>query len=275
MSDISKQYYPISEEDMQVLIKQSKAGDSGSIAELLNMFEPYFNKYISLLYYGKYDLKFYDIRRFIHLFVPSKKVGRLLLRNRLDGKAREEINEVVRGIKYMTNRYCTEEDIRQTTKMTFLMCLDKYEPKLNKDGNLIPFSGFIYSYYFYLLSKQVKVYMIDQHGRKTFPLLLENEMNNDDDSLAPGYKLPTDKSAEDSFADIDIDEHWVIGDTALWPFSSLGVHERQLLKWRYIDKMKYNEIAQKIAEHPNTCREHIAKIRLKVRSMVQEDKEFT
>lgn len=274
MSELSKQYYPISEDEMQDLIRRSKNNDSKATQELIRLFEPYLNKYVSLLYYGKYDLKFYDIRRFIHLFVPDPKVGFYLMKNRINQAGREQINEVVTGLRYMITRYGDEEDVRQTVEMTFLMSLDRYEPTI-KDDKLIPFSAFIYSYFFYLLSKHVKVFLIDQLGRKTFPLLFEDEITGDGEPISPGYKIPTEKSAEDSYADMDIDEHWVVGETALWPFSSLDVHERQLLKWRYIDKMKYNEIARKIAEHPNTCREHIAKIRLKVRSMVEEDKNLS
>lgn len=587
MSDISKEYYPISEDEMQALIVRSQAGDKRATQELLNLFEPYINKYVSLLYYGKYDLKFYDIRRFIHLFVPDKKVGYYLLRNKINESGREQVLDVINGLRYMTQRYClagetevitsegtyqirdlagknvkvltragrsngswvyanfksygvqplskitlkrnkttkiiyatpehswftqkihgyskvttnalkagdklcsvygnsptnkshkssfgiaagfvfgdgtkpkasnqsalacfygekdkeilqwfppcnrrevaggfelsgiprswkdevnleegisflygwlagylaadgsidskgsacihsaekwrlekardvcyklgiktlgitcfhrnspysgeysplyklsfpvgalpkdffllenhrnnykdrdkstpdwkiisvepsnrveevycaevpdthsfaladniltgncSELDVRQTVEMTFLMTLKRYEPT-EKDGKLIPFSAYIYSYFYYLLSKHVKIYMIDQLGRKTFPLVADEDNGGEDDSVTPGFKVPLEKSAEEVFADMEIDEYWVLGDTALWPFDMLGVHERQLLKWRYVDRMKYNQIAAKIAEHPNTCREHIARIRTKVKSLVAQDEE--
>lgn len=272
MADISKEYYPISEDEMQALIVRSQAGDKRATQELLTLFEPYINKYVSLLYYGKYDLKFYDIRRFIHLFVPDKKVGYYLMRNKINEAGREQVLDVINGLRYMTQRYCTELDVRQTVEMTFLMTLKRYEPT-ERDGKLIPFSAYIYSYFYYLLSKHVKLYMIDQLGRKTFPLVSDEDNGGEDDSVTPGFKVPLEKSAEEVFADMEIDEYWVLGDTALWPFDMLGVHERQLLKWRYVDRMKYNEIAAKIAEHPNTCREHIARIRTKVKSLVAQDAE--
>lgn len=272
MSNLSKQYYPIEEDEMQALIARSKKGDQTATNELLALFQPYLNKYVSLLYYGKYDLKFYDIRRFIRLFVPDPKVGYYLMKNQINAAGRDQINEVVKGLRYMVERYGDYEDVKQTVEMTFLATVDRYEPTLNKEGKLIPFSGFIYSYFFYLLSKHVKSFLIDQLGRKTFPLIDDSDVNEESEPIAPGYKVPVEKSAEDMFAHIEIDEFWVAGDSALWPFNRLEVHERQLLKWRYVDRMKYNDIAAKITEHPNTCREHLSKIREKVKKEVMYEK---
>ena len=75
----------------------------------------------------------------------------------------------------MAKRYGDEEDVRQTVDMTFFQCITRYQRKDSEKGP-IPFSGFLYSYFFYLLKKNVDTLLIDQLGRKTFPLL-DDEAN--------------------------------------------------------------------------------------------------
>ena len=54
------------------------------------------------------------------------------------------------GILYMVKRYCSEEDIQQTVRLTFFQCIKRYEKKEAEKGP-IPFSAFLYSYFLYLL----------------------------------------------------------------------------------------------------------------------------
>ena len=70
----------------------------------------------------------------------------------------------------MTKRYCTEEEVRHTVEVTFFQCIKRYEKKDSEKGP-IPFSAFLYSYFFYLLKKNVDTFLIDQLGRKSFPLM--------------------------------------------------------------------------------------------------------
>ena len=41
-------------------------------------------------------------------------------------------------------------------------------------------AGFLYSYFFYLLKKNVDIFLIDQLGRKTFPLI-DDDADTDPD----------------------------------------------------------------------------------------------
>lgn len=171
----------------------------------------------------------------------------------------------------MTKRYCTEEDVRQTVNMTFFQCVQRYEKK----GD-IPFSAFLYSYFFYLLKKSVDTFLIDQLGRKSFALVdPSNSENQQDSETTGGVNVDT---LEYAFYDLifaeEVDEYWVLGETATVPFDQLTVQERQLLKWRYIDKKRSSEIALKITEHPNTVREHISKIKDKLRNIVKESNRY-
>ena len=125
-----------------------------------------------------------------------------------------------------------------------------------------------------MLKKNVDTFLIDQLGRKTFPLLSDdsNEDNEDGERLI-GFKAPPEEREMEEFLSTEeINEFWVLGETCAEPFIFLSVQERQLLKWRYIDDLRSSQISKKISEHPNTVREHLSKIRAKVVSLVVESK---
>ena len=74
--------------------------------------------------------------------------------------------------------------------MTFFQCITRYQRKDSEKGP-IPFSGFLYSYFFYLLKKNVDTFLIDQLGRKSFPLLSDDDNSEDDqEQQKPGFKAP-------------------------------------------------------------------------------------
>jgi len=128
----------------------------------------------------------------------------------------------------------------------------------------------LYSYFFYLLKKNVDVFLIDQLGRKSFPLL-DDEANDNGDSSEKqvGFKAPPEeREMSDFLITEDINEFWVLGQTCAEPFSLLSVQERQLLKWRYIDNLRSSDISKKISEHPNTVREHLSNTREKVKKII-------
>jgi len=168
----------------------------------------------------------------------------------------------------MAKRYGDEEDIRQTVDMTFFQCIHRYERK-----GSIPFSGFLYSYFFYLLKKNVDTFLIDQLGRKTFPLLADEgggDENSDENQV--GFRAdPVEYSMEQMLFVDKIDEFWVLGEKNMYPFDILSVQERQLLKWRYVDGMRSSQISARINEHPNTVREHLVRIRNKIKDVIIED----
>lgn len=267
MTSFKEQYYSLEEEEMQALIAGAKKGLAKDQEQLLNVFHNFLTKYISLLYYGKFNLNDYDIRRFVSLFVKDQFVRFAISKNKMNSNHLKHINECMRGIHYMTKRYCDEDDIRQTVHMTFFQCVTRYERK-----GPIPFSGFLYSYFFYLLKKNVDVFLIDQLGRKTFPLLADDAtMDESDENFVIGFKAdPVEYSIEQLLAADKIDEFWVLGEKNMVPFDKLSIQERQLLKWRYVDGQRSSEISQKINEHPNTVREHLVKIKNKIKDLVLE-----
>lgn len=264
----SEKYYALPEEEMQALITAAKNGDGASSQELLKVFKNFLTKYVTLLYYGKYSLSDYDIRRFIGLFVKDRTIRQFLGRNKLNESGIKHVNECMRGIQYMIQRYCDEEDVVQTVNMAFLQCISVYQRK-----NEIPFSGFLYSYFFYVLKKMVDAYLIDQLGRKTFPLIEDDDWGDaaSDEEKVQGFTAPPVPGVDELLGVEAIDEYWVAGDTCMPPFDVLTVQERQLLRWRYVENERASEIAQRVTEHPNTVREHFNKIRQKIFEEIQRD----
>jgi len=120
-----------------------------------------------------------------------------------------------------------------------------------------------------MLKKNVDRLLIDQLGRKTFPLI--DHRDSDEDEHSVGFEPPPLPAAEELIGPDEIDDMWVLGETAFPPFSLLTIQERQLLKWRFIDGYKSSQIAKKITEHPNTVREHFNRIRLKINDIVGEE----
>lgn len=323
--NVSKEYYSLSEDEMQALIVRAQSHDSKAQERLLEVFHPYFNKYFMLLHHGKIDLSFYDIRRFIGLFVGDKALNYYLARNKLDKDGLSKVRDIMRPIIGMVGRYSSSDEIIQTLQMTFLQCIERYNPTyrdkegrtfpngkksfqvgrmvpvLDKEGNkkqtsdgelileieinaftgepfvpedgiLIPFSAFIYNYYCFLLSKNVKQFHIGQLGRKTWSFaLLGSVQDSDGDPSVIEIDPPDPETVEDQLGAEVIDDAWVWGDTCGPPFDALSIKERQLIKWKYVDGLKASEIKRRITEHPNTTRETLNTIREALRGALEED----
>jgi len=270
---VSANYYNIPEEDLQNIIEKAQAGSIRDQAELLKVFNNFILKYTALLYKSKYDLHDYDVRLFISLFIPDPEVRRRLRRNQINHKTYKSVNETMRGIQYMVNRYAEEADVKQTVQMTFLTCVSKYKRK-----GSIPFSGFIYSYFYFVLKKNVDTFLIYQLGRKSFPLYTDDGVSSAfvDENVSHTTVIPETESLEDVImhaSHIEFDEFWVLGETTIFPFDQLTIQQRQLIKWRFVDGLKASQIAIKTTEHPNTCRAQIQEIRDEIRHILE--KEFT
>jgi hypothetical protein len=271
--NIKEQYYSLPEEELQTLITNAQRGDPRARTQLLYEFRNFLTKYVTLLYYCKYDYRNYDMRKFIALYVADSGIRFRLLRGKSSPRDQKSLAKILHDLQFMIQRYGDEEDVRQTVEMTFLQCLPNYKRSKSKSkpDEWIPFSGYIYNYYYFLLKRNVDAFLIDQNARTTFPLITESDMLADDSNeMPPGYTEPPEPSAEDLLGPDIIDEFWVVGDTALFPFDSLSIQERQLLKWRYVDGLRSSEIAQRITEHPNTVRERFARIKERIKTIIVE-----
>ncbi len=263
-ASISRKYYTIPEEELQAIIVRAKSGDVAAQEQLLVVFDNFLKKYTALLFHKRCDLRDYDIRKFISLFARRGYSG-AIQRNQIDDKVYKEVNEVLNGLHYMVQRYSDIEDVEQTVRLTFMACVSRYERR-----GPVPFSGFLYNYFFYRLKKNVEEFLISQVGRKTFGLYTEDAVsssspmndNSDMSQINSSVQRNTIITEAEAFTEaaIDIDEFWV-GGGGQYPFNQLTVNQRQLLKWRFIDGLKAPKIAEKTSEHPNTCRSQLHKIR--------------
>lgn len=266
----AEEYYDITEEETQEIVARYQAGDEEAAKELMKMFSNYLAKYFNLLYYNRYGFDDYDLRQFIGLFIKDNAARGALLRNKLRGDNLRKVRKAMTGINYMILRYNEERDVWNTIHMTFLYTCDHYTPQYN-DRGLIPFSGYLYNYFYYMMKKNVETMLIDQLGRKTFPLFDEST-DEEESGGHVGFSAPVpDFDEEAMFLSADmIDERWIAGDTAYPPFDRLTVQERQLLKWRYIDGDYTADIVARTTETPNTVRTAFATIRTKLRRALEE-----
>jgi hypothetical protein len=255
-----QRYYNLPEDEMQGLVVEAQQGDPHAQERLLETFANFLSKYSTLLFTGKLNLKDDDLRKFVGLYVKDPMVRRHLLGNRLNTQGWAVVQENLRGITYQVNRYGDREDIDQTVKMAFLHCVKVYKPR-----GEIPFSAYLYSYFFYVLKKQVDTLHLYQLGRKSYPLRDTEEEWDEDDGLSPvGFTIPPTPPADELMGAETIDELWVSGDTAFGLFADLTIHERQLLKWRYIDGERASAIARRVAEHPNNVRDVLTQTKHKL-----------
>lgn len=272
---ISRKYYTIPEEELQIIILKAKRGDTVAQARLLEVFDNFLKKYVSLLMHKRCDLRDYDIRTFIALFARKGYAG-AIRRNQIDDKVYKEVNEVLSGIHGMVQRYCDIEDVQQTVYATFFQCIDRYERR-----GAIPFSGFLYNFFFYRLKKNTEEYLISQLGRKTFGLYTDDAVTSSspiNENVDMGHinnsvqkNIIVSEAEAFSPAASEIDEFWISGEKAEFPFNKLTVNQRQLLKWRYIDGLKAPKIAEKTSEHPNTCRSQLHKIREEMEDILGDE----
>jgi hypothetical protein len=96
MASYKEQYYTLSEDEMQALITKAKAGSEKAQNELLKVFNNFLTKYVTMLYYSKYNLSDYDIRRFTSLFIKDNFVRFNLMKNQLNPAGFKHVNECLR-----------------------------------------------------------------------------------------------------------------------------------------------------------------------------------
>jgi hypothetical protein len=80
---------------MQELIAKAKEGSSKAQEELLKVFHNFLTKYVALLYHGRYNIKDYDVRRFIGLFVKNPYVRFALAKNKINKENMKHVYEVM------------------------------------------------------------------------------------------------------------------------------------------------------------------------------------
>jgi len=215
------------------------------------------------------------MKQFVCLYLGDPVLRGKVRKEQLNFKAYEEVTSVINGIVFMVRRYNDEHDVRLTVNMTFIERVLKY-----KRMGEIPFSGYLYRNFFYSLKKNVDTLLIDQNGLHSFPLITDDSVGSsfepgDSDATGGIYEKPDlfGKGIEEMMDVDSIDEYWVLGETCGFPFDQLTRQERQLIKWRYIDGLRPNKIAERTSDHPNTCRQHVKLAIEKLQSIVLQSRD--
>ena len=95
MASYKEQYYSLEEDEMQELIRKAKSGDTKASQEILQVFNNFLTKYVTMLYVGKYNLNDYDIRRFVSLFVKDNFTRFALMKNKLNSQHSKVVFEAM------------------------------------------------------------------------------------------------------------------------------------------------------------------------------------
>jgi hypothetical protein len=120
MAAYKEQYYSLEESQMQDLIVKAKSGSSKHQEELLEVFNNFLTKYVSLLYYGRYNIADYDVRRFISLFVKDPYVRFVLIKNKINKKNFQQISEVMRRYSVHGKKVRKRRGYKTNSKHDFL-----------------------------------------------------------------------------------------------------------------------------------------------------------
>lgn len=268
-SSVHHDYYHLPEEEIQDLVARAQQNDREASEYLLTIFDNFIQKYVNLLYHGQLALHNNDIRQFLKLFINNNRLKRCLGQNRFSQHDHHELQRIWSSFNWMIVRFAGEEDVRQTVELAFMDCVQRYRRK----GD-VPFSGYIYRYFLFIMQKYMQEILIDQLGRKTFPLRVEEDFDDEDDDVPPGFDVPAEPSAEEMVDSHEIDEDWVFGD-AQFPFNQLNPQERQLIKWYYIDNKTLTSIADRMAESSNNISSIIASARRKLTEVIKDNPELS
>src|SRR5688572_15414166 len=102
---VAKGYYDIPEETMQEIIGRAQKGSTKDQNYLLEIFNNFLEKYISMLRSGHYDLRDYDIKQFIKMYIGSKTLVAKIRNDQLSLKSYKEVSSTMKGIFSMIKRY--------------------------------------------------------------------------------------------------------------------------------------------------------------------------
>ncbi len=236
---------PTDYERIDELVRLYQEGNKDAAEELITGFEPYLNKYVSLLKYDVVDIRNRDTRGFLSLFVNEKGVRASLARNKLPKKAYKAVHDVAA----MLNKTCEgidEEDLRQELVVVLLTLAKRFKKKGKKN-----FCGYVYNTFRYEIARRIMDITRD-------PLVFSMGSNirfddevyetEDDEVTAPIQGMPM------VVDDDELGNNWVLGHTCSEEFLGLTRLERLILKMSLVDQLDDTVIGQKLSMHRHTIR---------------------
>ena len=261
-------------QEIHDLVWSYKDGDRDAAGQIIERFEPFFSRYITLIKKGQYDLAHYSTRSFMLLYSGSKEQRTIVKSHMYRKGASTEADKLAVQLYYIFEAM-TEEDIKHELYVVILKMAKNY-----KDLDRPSFHTYIdRCFHFYLQrhfaimsrdpSRGGNVDIIDNIDYDKYNCCLEMTMDEDYGeadiradihyNIKYSNHMTFEKSDNtDPFDDSSFfNNNWTNGVTCHDLFLCLTPFERRLIYMYYVQKMSDSKIATEL----NVCRTTIGKKR--------------
>ena len=211
--------------------------------ELINLFSPFFHKYLVVITTGDIDWKDYEQKLFVSMFMDSP-----VLRSALWSKKRiseDKKIQIIQRFNFIKETYGHNENEYILTDLytAFMVLVGRYK-KTNRS-----FCCYLYNVFRYEMFRHIQK-------------LLKNPLNIHYKSISYDLEFPTLRKIADN-CDMDekisIDEKglpsvsWMLGQNCSEDFKTLTPLERKIISKYYIEQKTDKLIAEELGIHMNTC----------------------
>lgn len=249
------------------LVFQAQDGKKESLEKLLFDYgyrqnEPwtmFLGKYLSLLKYGKINLRDKDTRRFLQLYIKDEEIRRKLRYHYQDYRTTIVSQETANYLQEKCS-IIPEEDLKQHLVLLFIESVMKFKV-VKKD---VDFNGYLYNTYRFRVFEYFRVFVF-----KRDMLLQPLRLISDVDIPEEQKELEPQEAWLDRFYASELDNDrlgifWINGRCGSL-FQELTPFERTVLRDRYFLKKTDGQIAEEYGYHINTIykRRHAAIEKLK------------
>lgn len=267
--EITKPQYEPTEEQKQSYrqveewIVQYQGGDKSISEILINNFEGYLVRYYQILCHGNIDDRDYRSREFIACFIGSPRRRSTLFAP--TAIAKTDLDSTSKLLKTQLSSYDTEE-IWNTIVMSFL------ELAMNHEANLDApcFHNYVVKMYHNVLAKNVQDMAKDPLVYSSSVRFVDNlQIGEDGSEIWITENVPDTHEEIEEINEID----WIFGQQKLGIFQYLSSLERQVIIWRYVDKINLKAIGDYIGVQQFDVQNMIKQIKSKLRALSVLSKE--
>lgn len=273
-----KEYDSEKYERIEYLVAEYQKGNQEAVAELIQMFHHFFNRYVRLIKEGIYNLKEKYIRKFIQLYMTpkeAKNIGRFYMDELLQKRVKFISSLIMELFKEVSG-----EEIYNECVIAFLRLAKGY----TRVSHLAYFNTYMLMYFHFRLRDQLKKMM------KTNALFKYNTYMRYNDNYSgeyiPIYSLINEQEKEFE-KDINItqeqkkkmikesdelNDNWINGMNVGEMFEELDVKERRILKLYYVDKVSDIEIGEMFGVTRETINRKKMQIKRKIEDKMKEQK---
>jgi len=244
--------------------KNSEVQDRNlALKELLEKFDDYFKKYVSILHGGEINFRNGDTFKFLALFLAGRP------------KTTQSLGLIRKNMAKLMRHY-DREDVYHELLLIFIGLLDKYEVRANEQGRV----NFVY-----YITKYFRFRTKDWFNKLTSDALMNDpiyidEEREDADGNTTSFSLEailddgSEVSIEETLDLKRMDMAWVMNSKDPL-FRELTNYERFILYNHFVLKKSVQAIAETFGRDKDTVWRHYHAILAKLRSRVGADGEIT